>query len=71
MKRNSTVRSSLIAVSVLSLFAFGCAEKKTTQPMDTEMENMEKKHQHNGMGNVEEMDMKKDMTVPMGTQKTM
>jgi hypothetical protein len=71
MKRNFTVRSGLIAVFVLSLLAFGCAEQKTMQPMDTEMENMEKEPLHNGTGNMEKMDMKKDMTESMGTQKTM
>ena len=71
MKRNFTVRSGLIAVFVLSLLAFGCAEQKTMQPMDTEMENMEKEPLHNGTGNMEKMDMKKDMTENMGTQKTM
>ncbi len=71
MKRNFTVRSSLIAVFVLSLLTFGCAEKKTMQPMDTEMENMETEPLHNGMDNMEKMDMEKDMTEPMGTQKTM
>jgi hypothetical protein len=71
MKRNFTVRSSLIAVFVLSLLAFGCAENKTMQPMDTKMESMEKKPLHNGMDNMEKMDMEKDITGPMGTQKTM
>jgi hypothetical protein len=71
MKRNFTLRSSLIAVFVLSLLIFGCAEKKMMQPMDTEMEHMEKEPLHNGMGNMEKMDMKKDMTENMGTQKTM
>jgi hypothetical protein len=71
MKRNFTVRSGLIAVFVLSLLVFGCAEQKTMQPMDTEMENMEKEPLHSGTGSMEKMDMKKDMTESMGTQKTM
>jgi hypothetical protein len=71
MKKNSAVATGLSSIFVLSLFAFGCAEQKTMQPMDTGMESMEKAPLHNGMGDMEKPGLKKDMTDSMEKPKTM